>query len=550
METSGRFSFGYLWEVSFLRSLALSLISGALLAFSWPGIGHPLLLFIAWVPFLYMERELGNQHKKGNKFRFFIITYAGMLVWNIGATWWVKNSTLEGGIMAFTFNTLFMSLVLLIIHLVKRRSGKILGTVFFIGFWLFFEWFHHRWDLTWPWLTLGNAFSGMPSIIQWYEYTGTPGGSLWVLLINFAILECVTTTKEHYLKFVSKGVMLVLLILLPILLSVLIRTVREDHSSDKISVVAVQPNFDPYTVKFDLSSEAQLDIFLKLATEEMHPNTRFLLLPETAISDGIYEDRFEDSYCVSELIAFAREHKGLNIIAGASTWKQFKKWETPTPTARKFGNDYYEAYNSALWIDENGVREVYHKSKLVPGVEQLPYPSLFGPLKEWAIELGGTSGTLGTQDEREVFSGNGTPVIPAPVICYESIFGDFMRGYFEEGANAIFILTNDGWWGDSPGYHQHLAFARLRAIEYRVPVIRCTNTGISCLIDPAGNVSGEIPWWTAGAAEYHIAPGHGHTFYAFIGDWISLLAMFSLLFPVLSLIRPIFARREKRDTSH
>src|SRR5574343_444659 len=70
----------------------------------------------------------------------------------------------------------------------------------------------------------------------------------------------------------------------------------------------------------------------------------------------------------------------------------------------------------------------------------------------------------------------------APAVCYESVYGDFMAKYIRSGAEVICIITNDGWWGNTPGHRQHLAYAKLRAIETRKQIIRSANTGISCFV--------------------------------------------------------------------
>lgn len=99
-------------------------------------------------------------------------------------------------------------------------------------------------------------------------------------------------------------------------------------------------------------------------------------------------------------------------------------------------------------------------------------------------KLGGSVQGLGRQRERSVFESGSTKI--APVICYESIYGNYIGDYIRNGAEAIFIMTNDGWWDDTPGYHQHLAYGILRAIEFRKPIARSANTGISCFVDAKG----------------------------------------------------------------
>jgi len=117
-----------------------------------------------------------------------------------------------------------------------------------------------------------------------------------------------------------------------------------------------------------------------------------------------------------------------------------------------------------LQLNKEGI-SYYHKSKLVPGVERMPFPTLFKPLESLAINLGGTMGSLGIQNERTVFYSHNKKARIAPVICYESAYSDFVSDYVENGANLIFIITNDGWWENTPGHRQHLAYSRLRAIE-------------------------------------------------------------------------------------
>ncbi|MFZ8281203.1 nitrilase-related carbon-nitrogen hydrolase, partial [Staphylococcus aureus] len=78
--------------------------------------------------------------------------------------------------------------------------------------------------------------------------------------------------------------------------------------------------------------------------------------------------------------------------------------------------------------------------------------------------------------------------IAAPIICYESIYGEYIRTYVQKKATLLSIITNDGWWGNTPGYQQHLAYAKLRAIENNRWVVRSANTGVSAIINNKGNL--------------------------------------------------------------
>jgi apolipoprotein N-acyltransferase len=175
----------------------------------------------------------------------------------------------------------------------------------------------------------------------------------------------------------------------------------------------------------------------------------------------------------------------------------------------------------------------------VPGVELIPFSAYFPFLSAIAIENGGSSGTLGTEtgpkvinmtrvaqsgpDAKDAFKQQNISI--APIICYESIYGDFVRRQVKQGAQVLCILTNDGWWGDTPGYKQHFSFARLRAIENRRWVLRSANTGSSGSIDPSGKIIKKTPYWVKSAFTQQVKLRSGQTFYTKYGDWLAGLSV-------------------------
>jgi apolipoprotein N-acyltransferase len=181
-----------------------------------------------------------------------------------------------------------------------------------------------------------------------------------------------------------------------------------------------------------------------------------------------------------------------------------------------------------------------HKSKLVPGVELVPFSAYLPFLSALAIENGGTSGTLGVEKEPKTlqipvptygsgksFTGNKHDEIfsLAPIICYESIYGDFVRQQVKKGAQLLCIITNDGWWGNTPGYKQHFSFARLRAIETRRWVLRSANTGTSGSIDPRGKIIKKTAYWTKASFAQTVTLRSAQTFYTKHGDWPAGLSL-------------------------
>ncbi len=502
----------------------LSILSGILFFFGWPPYGFTIVLFFAFVPLLFIEEAIFSGSVKAKGALLFGLSYLSFFIWNLSTTWWVANASVGGGAMAILANSFIMAAVFWMFHLAKKRLTPVFrhpsyANWLLVIFWLSYEFFHHRWELTWPWLGLGNAFADNPAWIQWYEYTGTPGGSLWVLVLNLMIFE--------WMKGKSKmAYAIVPTILLPILLSLTLYHSYEE-AGDPVSVVVVQPNIDPYSEKFSgMNYDEQITRMFDLAKPELDSTTEYLVFPETALTEEIWDNDFQQTASFHRLKEFLKAYPRLKIIVGASTWHLYEKGEKLSVTARKFKEmeGYYDAFNTAFQVDNSDSVRVYHKSKLVPGVERMPYPELFGFLEDLAIDMGGTSGSLGTQEERTVFrpskslAGEGTGEGVAPVICYESIFGEFVSEYVKNGASLIFIITNDGWWGDTPGYKQHLIYGRLRAIETRKSMARSANTGISCFINQRGDIEQATAWWEPAVIKAGIHSNTEKTFYVNNGD--------------------------------
>jgi apolipoprotein N-acyltransferase len=530
------------------RLLLLALLSGILLTFSWPEIGFSPLIFIALVPLLSIEETLLQSGKARSNLAVFGYAYLSFLIWNLGDTWWVKNASFEGALMAFFANSALMAGTFTLFH----RTRKVLrspNSIYYLPvFWLAFEYIHHVWSISWPWLTFGNVFANSVQLIQWYEFTGTSGGSLWVILINCAAFNVLRTwiqDKDAPIKPAVRRLLVGLLI--PSLVSVALYFYRSDDRGEVARVAIIQPNVDPYNEKFDgMSLEEQTNKILRLAKKVIHPQTDWLICPETALVGSMDESNLSQQPRIQLFKELTDTFPKLNVLIGAETHQVYMPGQK-TVTARKArgGDVYYDAFNTAVMINSRGVR-TYHKSKLVPGVEIMPFPWLFKHIESFAIDLGGTTGTLGMQEERSVFSGVDAKQKVAPAVCYESVYGDFMTGYMDNGANFIAIITNDGWWGETPGYKQHLAYARLRAIETRKSIVRSANTGVSCFINQRGDILQAQPYWQEAAIEGEIKLNSERTIYSYTGDLFGLSACFLAIWLYIWSFYLRFKQRRKK----
>lgn len=505
-----------------------TLSTGLLLSVCWPVSGLTPILFFALIPLFIAE----DYWCKGafKKVHFFLYFYPPFLIWNILTTWWIWNASAGGAVMAIVSNALLMFLTFWLWSASTRKIEANLRVLLFPFFWISFEYLHHNWDLTWPWLTLGNGLAMMSKYIQWYEFTGPFGGSLWILLINalaFLVIKKVYINSESLKENGKLVASLVSLVAFPILLSIVIyKTFQEKF--DPVNVVIVQPNIDPYNEKFTtLTQEFQLHKALQLASTEVDQNTDLIVTPETTLPQNINEDEFYLSTEDTIIHKFLQQSPKLKMLMGVSTLKIYNNKSEASETSRKFidADVYFDMYNTAAYFSNTEKDQFYHKSRLVPGVEKMPFPKFFKIFESFAIELGGTSGSLGTQKEPGVFKTKKDKLCVAPIICYESIYGGLVGEFVRKGANVIGIITNDGWWGDTPGYKQHLNYARLLAIEHRRSVVRSANTGISAIINQSGEITQTTQWWEEATIKDKVNLNNELTIYSRFGDWIAIIML-------------------------
>lgn len=527
-----------------LKYFISCILSGLLLGMAFPPDNTYFIVFIffAFVPLLLLTNSLSNSNKKN--IHIWLYAFVCFLIWNSLDIYWLWHASPGASVGAIVFNTMLMSISWTIIAKIQKNKNIPLMLIF-ASVWLTVEWILHNWDLDFPWLSLGNVFANHPQIIQWYEYTGILGGSLWIIIINvftYYIAKDYIQTRTINPKRI---LYLAGTIIIPFGISLLLWYIPEKETQTQ-EIAVVQPNIDPYNEKFGgMTAIEQLDKLLEIADKVVTDSTTYLIAPETALVETIWENDLKSSRSYQTLKHYLKRHPQLHILIGMSSNYLYKNAKTkPTKTARKIKeNTYYDAYNTALQIDTSHNYKIYHKSKLVTGVEKTPYPVIFGLLESLALDLGGTTGSLGKNDTPDVFYSLDSTIRIAPIICYESVFGEYVTGYIKKGANLLCIITNDGWWENTAGYKQHFAYARLRAIENRRWIVRSANTGISGIINSKGKVLKQTDWWVADSFTLPVKTQTKRTIYSQYGDYIAY--PFIILFSILIVLKPINKIRKK-----
>lgn len=528
------------------KNRQLALLGGALLGLGFPGyLPYPILLFGAWVPLLLLQRRLAQQQASGR--RVFGYGYSAFLLFNIISTWWVTNTGLFAGLFPALVNPLLMTIPWWLFDRISRRLPKVSGLAF-VAPWLTFEYLHYRWDLSWPWLDLGNGLAQNPWMAQWYEYTGTGGGSLWILLFNYLLFTVAYPNRgtakrppaevPKKIKPVWGRVGLFVLFVLPQVVSLLIYRSVDTQSGPSVSVVAVNLNAEPHFEKFGVSArQSAVDtagFLMQSAISQRSDTLDYFLLPETSFG-RIRENRPFDEGSFNALLNRLQTDRFRYLFTGFSGYYEFGPDEFVTPAVRYIGDRAYESLNAVIQIEAEYFRtQTYRKGIFVPGAESLPFSKALGFLKPLLESTAISMAGFGTQAERSSLEGVARI---APVICYEGVFGEYFTDYINEGqAQAAFVMTNDGWWGNTPGHRQHLWIHSLRAIETRRTMARAANLGSCAFINARGEITAKTNYNEMGTLFGEVQLRDEVTWYVKRGDQIGRVAGLLTIMLLLSWI--------------
>ncbi len=558
-----------------LTILLLTVLSSALLSvpFLVPGTGW--LSLIAFVPLLWAEDIATGDEMKG----FCWWHYLCFVLWNAATTFWVCNATVGGGIFAILANAFQMSLIFGLFRWSRKWLSGALPYIFLAFAWIAWErWYLTDAQISWPWLVLGNAFARTTGWIQWYEYTGTLGGSLLVWAANlsvFGILESLASGRWMTFNLKAKSAALLGTLALFVAPPIVSLFLKPEPCDETLDVVIAQPNIDPYNKFGGMTQEEQNELLIS-QFENIPDSVPVLLVAPETFTDDVVTNSLSSSATVQRFTSFLAEHPNTNLLVGASSRTYLKRALKPSYTARPAGSGVWmESHNSALMLDAFSYPEIFHKSKLVVAVEMTPYPAFFCKIDDW---LGGVMGRCVGQKETGPLHFNEysyateskdtmvasdhlesrsmpdsdvpaqhvsvTETIPVGcAICYESVYGEYCTRYVRNGARLLTVITNDAWWGDTPGYKQHLSYSCLRAIETRRWIARSANTGISAIIDPSGKIVSQTSWWQPETLSGKVGLSDEKTFFVIHGDFIGRLSTLMAVLILLATLVRRFARQ-------
>ena len=543
-------------KINVLGRFGLCVLSALLLSAGWFNLHISWLVLVGLVPMLLLLKSLIEENKKHSGAKFFGYTYLTFVLWNLITTWWVYFASPAGVFAAILISSLLMALVMRLTYTLWKHGGEKVGLIAFVVNYVAFEYLFMNSEIAWPWLVLGNSFANDIQLVQWYEFAGHLGGSVWVMVVNVLLYRILCAIFEHSKPSRSLIIATPIIIFVPMIYSV-IRYCTYDEIENPQKVVVIQPNIDPYNEKFDETKfDSQIENILDIARTYGNAETDYFVAPETALNSLVQEDYMQGSRSLVTVQKFMGDYPNSKFVIGATTFKVYYHAKGDraydgtkiTETAREIGeNDHYDIYNVSMQIDSSSNVQIYRKSRLVPGAELLPYIKVFGFLGDLMTDLGGMSGSHGRQEHPTAFTNNINGMKVGAPVCYESAFGEHCGGFVEDGAQMIFVITNDGWWHDTPGYKQHCSFSRLRAVETRRSIARSANTGISCIINQRGDVVESLGWWQRGGISATINANDKVTFYSKYGDYLArMCCVVSVILILMQIIAGIKAKLSKK----
>ncbi len=476
----------------------LAVISGLFFGLSFPPIPFYFLIFGALVPLLIVwKRRSGLAEISRITYIFGFVFTAITLYW-VGS-WQPQTDPflMIAGVALLFFNPLVFLIPSTLFYMARKVWNDGIAILFLPAFWVTYEYLYSITDLRFPWLTLGHGLAYFKSFIQISEIIGTHGLSFLVILINvFVYLYVIDLKEKKKINLVFPGLALVI-----ILFTIIYGNIRINNfqaGEKHINIGLIQPNLNPWN-KWDIGNLNQhLDLYLSLSQTVVDSGADIIIWPETALPVYFLSGSYFAE--VNRLKIFTETNQTAILTGMPHAVFYRKDEEYPSDAKRlKHSEMLYTSFNSILLFDP-GKEEVaqYGKIMLVPFGERVPFLEtipILGDIIKWNVGI--SSWNVGR--DKLVFNipynfkhlGSADTIKTAGVICIESIYSDFVAGFVEKGAQLIAVVTNDSWYGDSSGPYQHKEISVLRAVENRRSVVRAANGGISCLIDPLGNIIAE-----------------------------------------------------------
>ncbi|MBN1633109.1 MAG: apolipoprotein N-acyltransferase [Ignavibacteria bacterium] len=498
------------------KTVLLCLFTGIVLGLAFPPFNLSYLIIAGYAIFI------GIIHNSKNYKSLFIRAYIVFLFYDLVALSWIALSGMRenadrflvlGGSLTILIHCVLNQIPVFIYYFIYQKGRTAFRTVnqpisrsasqpvnfsliFFPFIFTAYEYFMSLTEVSFPWLTTGNAFTNQLVKIQYADITGVFGISVWALSLSvlfyylFSVLRYSRNNVKNIFsrKSLTVAILIIILFVSPNFYTYFARSEKNyarNEICDTVKIGIIQPNINPW-YKWSAGSSDLVQTYIQSIRDIVNKDStvELIVLPETAVTFYLLYPSFKDRFKPLENIV---DSIGIPVLIGFPDMEVHEDLSKIRVDSRQLSNGkYYDIFNAVALLEKNKpVYQKYAKNKLVIGSERMPYQEKLIFLKNlitWGVGISSYQIGLDTT----IFNTGNLKFNTA--ICYESIYPEFFSKFVKKGAEFCVIVTNDGWWGKLPGTHQHNQFAVLRAIENRRWLVRCANTGISGVIDPYGNL--------------------------------------------------------------
>jgi len=528
-------------KVSFYRNLkilyaiAATFISGTMLFLAFPSYDFSLSAWFAFVPLFLLLSKSKPSSGFFILFLFGVVFYTGVFIWMFDLP---NYMVLHHAILGIYLCPLLGIFGWLFCFIIKRRdfTSALLAAPFL---WVIQEYVRSNLSfLSLPWGLLGHSQYQSPMVIQSASIAGVYGVSFLIVLVNSALTVLIYSLfirlnilkPEDKYQFSYRGRNILLGISAVFFISALVyghMVISNQINGNKIKISIVQANIEQ-SKKWDKKYAATImQIYSDLTQKASADQPDLIVWPEAATPKAVHRDRK-----IFNTVKNLASVTNTPILLGSSQLAKFKVNELKK-------NAKY--LNSAFLIhpgDGNGITQKYNKIRLLPFSEYLPYKEKI----PWSY--------LRIPDVDNYLPGKKYTVFELTgfrfgvTICWENIFPGIVREFVNNGAQFLINITNEAWFGETAAPYQFLAMSVFRAVENHRYLVRCANTGVSCIIDPQGRILDKVKdnrgraIFVRGNLTGSVTPFKDRTFFNRYGDWLVWLSLIvSLMFLVLTFMK-------------
>jgi len=481
----------------FDRSGLLAMVSGTLIALSFPTDGLSFLAWIALIPLLISLERVSLRQAFRLGFTCGLVAYAGILYWiNIVVTRyghlpWAVSIPLYLTLVAWL--ALFYGLATLIACYGKQGGIKQVFTLPVA--WVALDFLRSFLLTGFPWAMLGHSQYRILPLIQIADLSGVYGITFLIVLTNVVLYRVLRAVSGAGVPYPAKSALLLLVLFTATLYYGFYRlNIEEKNPDPPLRVALIQGNIDQ-DVKWSPAFQGQtMAIYERLTREAAKGGVDLVVWPESAVP-FFFQDEFRQA---ERIRALARETNAY-ILFGSPAHEL-------RDNTRTFLNSAFVVAPSGETIGRGDKRHLVPFGEYVPLKRLLPFVNKlvvgigdFSPGERTApLDVGKTRAGL--------------------LVCYEGIFPELARAYVNSGARILVNITNDAWYGRSSAPYQHFSIAAFRAVETRTPLLRAANTGITAIIDQNGHIRTMSNLFEEDFRTGEIKPGSGDSLYLKIGD--------------------------------